>query len=126
MKRTGIVGGVNGNMVAVNFEDRVMQNEVAYVIVGDESLKAEVIRIKGKRAEVQVFEDTQDISVGDTVEFTGELLSVELGPGLLGQIFDGTQRPLESIAEAYGSYIPRGVRLPSLNRNKVWPFLYGW
>ncbi|MCK5580104.1 MAG: V-type ATP synthase subunit A [Candidatus Omnitrophica bacterium] len=122
MKRTGIVGGVNGNMVAVNFEDRVMQNEVAYVIVGDESLKAEVIRIKGKRAEVQVFEDTQDISVGDTVEFTGELLSVELGPGLLGGVYDGLQNPLEELAEQHGFFLKRGAYLEALTDEQQWEF----
>ena len=89
--RTGKVVGVNGNMVAVQFEDSVMQNEVAFVVVGDEKLKSEVIRVKGNTADVQVFEDTAGITVGNKVEFSNQLLSVDLGPGLLGQVFDGLQ-----------------------------------
>ena len=87
--RKGYVSGVNGNMVSVMFEDRVVQNEVAFVHQGKNRLKSEVIRVRGKRAELQVFEDTNDVKVGDVVEFSGELLSVELGPGLLGQVYDG-------------------------------------
>ena len=64
-KRIGQVAAVNGNMVAVNFQDRVMQNEVAYVNVGEERLKSEVIRVRGKRADLQVFEDTAGVKVGD-------------------------------------------------------------
>ena len=100
--RTGQVIGVNGNMVGVGFSDSVMQNEVAYVRVGEEHLKSEVIRVRGKRAELQVFEDTSGIRIGNAVEFTGQLLSVELGPGLLGQIFDGLQNPLPQLAEQHG------------------------
>ncbi len=121
-QRTGKVVGVNGNMVAVEFEDRVMQNEVAYVIVGDERLKAEVIRIKGKRAEVQVFEDTLSIKIGDMVEFTDELLSVELGPGLLGQVYDGLQDPLPRLAEKHGFFLKRGAYLDPLDDHAKWDF----
>lgn len=121
-KRTGQVIGVNGNMVAVNFTDRVMQNEVAYVVVGSEHLKAEVIRVKGQRAELQVFESTNAIRVGDAVEFSGELLSVELGPGLISQIFDGLQNPLPALAEQHGFFLKRGAYLPALNENSSWEF----
>ncbi|HOY09892.1 MAG TPA: V-type ATP synthase subunit A [Candidatus Omnitrophota bacterium] len=120
--RTGQVIGVNGNMVAVVFSDRVMQNEVAYVIVGSERLKAEVIRVKGKRADLQVFEDTQDIRVHDTVEFTGELLSVELGPGLLTQVFDGLQNPLPELAKQFGFFLQRGAYLTALDAEQRWEF----
>lgn len=121
-ERHGKVVGVNGNMVAVEFEDRVMQNEVAYVVVGDKKLKAEVIRVKGKRADVQVFEDTMNIKVGFLVEFSGELLSVELGPGLLGQIFDGLQNPLPQLAQQYGFFLKRGAYLKALDEKKEWEF----
>jgi len=121
-KRTGRVVGVNGNMVVVEFEKRVMQNEVAYVLVGKEKLKSEVIRVKGKRAEIQVFEDTQGIRIGDRVEFTDELLSVELGPGLLGQVYDGLQNPLQKLAEKYGFFLKRGEYLVALPEEDKWEF----
>ena len=81
--RLGTVIGVTGNMINVAFNEKVKQNEVAYVVVGDERLKSEVIRVKGKEANLQVFEETSGIKVGNIVEFSDELLSVELGPGLL-------------------------------------------
>ena len=120
--RTGKVVGVNGNMVVVEFETRVMQNEVAYVVLGEDRLKSEVIRVKGKRAEVQVFEDTQGIKIGDAVEFTDELLSVELGPGLLGQIFDGLQNPLPRLAEEHGFFLKRGAYLDPIDDHVTWDF----
>ncbi|MCK5013619.1 MAG: V-type ATP synthase subunit A, partial [Candidatus Omnitrophica bacterium] len=124
-QREGKVVGVNGNMVVVEFESRVMQNEVAYVIVGEERLKSEVIRVKGKRAEVQVFEDTLGIKIGDTVEFTDELLSVELGPGLLGQVFDGLQNPLPRLAEKHGFFLKRGAYLDPIDDHIMWEFTPG-
>ncbi len=109
-------------MVAVEFTDKVMQNEVAFVVVGEERLKSEVIRIKGSRADLQVFEDTANIRIGDKVEFTGELLSVELGPGLLGRVFDGLQNPLPELAQAYGFFLKRGAYLKPLDENRLWNF----
>ena len=103
--RKGKVIGVNGNMVSVAFADRVVQNEVAFVHQGPNRLKSEVIRVRGKKAELQVFEDTNDIKVGDVVDFSGELLSVELGPGLLGQVYDGLQNPLERLAQDHGFFL---------------------
>lgn len=76
----GRVVAVNGNMVAVEFEDDISKNEVGYIKVGDTRLKGEVIKINGKTASLQVFESTNGVAVGDSVEFTGEMLSVELGP----------------------------------------------
>jgi len=121
-KRTGKVVGVNGNMVTVEFKDSVIQNEVAYVVVGEDRLKAEVIRVKGKRAEIQVFEDTVGMKVGDIVDFSNELLSVELGPGLLGQIYDGLQNPLNRLAEKYGFFLKRGAYLQALEEKDKWEF----
>ncbi|MCA9400102.1 MAG: V-type ATP synthase subunit A [Candidatus Omnitrophica bacterium] len=120
--RGGSVTGVNGNMVTVEFEERVKQNEVAYVIVGEEKLKAEVIRVKGHLADLQVFESTNGIKVGSPVEFTDELLSVKLAPGLLGQIFDGLQNPLPRLAEEHGFFLKRGAYLDPIEDNKNWPF----
>lgn len=121
--RQGKVVGVNGNMISVEFDTSVVQNEVAYVVINADRLKAEVIRVKGKRAELQVFEDTINIRVGDVVEFTSDLLSVELGPGLLGQVFDGLQNPLERLAEKDGFFLKRGSYLQALDYEKLWKFV---
>ncbi len=120
---TGRVAGVNGNMVSVFFDTGVTQNEVAYVATRDGGrLKSEVIRVRGNRADLQVFEDTRGIVVGDRVEFTGELLSVDLGPGLLGQVFDGLQNPLPRLAERAGFFLRRGLYLDGLERERRWDF----
>ncbi len=120
--RSGKVVGVNGNMVTVEFADNVVQNEVAYVCVGQDRLKSEVIRVRGKKAELQVFEDTVGIRIGDTVEFTGDLLSVALGPGLLGQIYDGLQNPLPQLAQKHGFFLKRGAYLGALDESQKWEF----
>ena len=119
----GKVVGVNGNMVTVEFDGDVLLNEVGYVIVDDKRLKSEVIRIRGKEAELQVFEMTRGIGIGDEVELTKELLAVELGPGLLGQVFDGLQNPLPRLAEKCGFFLDRGVYLPALRNSEIkWSF----
>ncbi|MDC7125971.1 MAG: V-type ATP synthase subunit A, partial [Spirochaetales bacterium] len=118
----GKVIGVNGNMVTVKVEDVVSMNEVAYIEVGDKRLKAEVIRIKGDNAELQVFEMTTGIGIGDEVSFTEGMLSVELGPGLLGQVFDGLQNPLPKLAEECGFFLQRGVYLKALPNETKWEF----
>ena len=82
----GKVVGVNGNMVSVRFDGPVSMNEVGYVKVADTRLKSEVIRIRGDVSQLQVFEITKGITVGDEVEYSGDMLAVELGPGLLGQV----------------------------------------
>ncbi len=120
-KGKGYVTGVNGNMVNVRFESQVIKNEVGYIIVGDTRLKSEIIRITNGVASVQVYEMTGGIKVGDEVEFTGEMLSVELGPGLLTQVFDGLQNPLPGLAEKCGFFLERGVYLPPLP-DKEWDF----
>jgi len=121
-KRIGQVNGISGNMVRVKFDTFAVQNEVAYIISGSERLKSEVIRIRGDIAEVQVFENTSGIKVGLEVEFSGELLSVELGPGLLGQIFDGLQNPLPELAQQCGYFLKRGVYITALPEEKKWDF----
>ena len=116
------VVGVNGNLITVKYSSRVMQNEVAYARVGDARLKCEVIRVRGDVADLQVFESTNGLKVGDEVEFTGELLSVELGPGLLTQVYDGLQNPLKLLAEHSGFFLQRGVYLRALDREVKWEF----
>ena len=108
-QNTGRVVGVNGNMVSVEFEGNVSMNEICYVNVGHTSLKSEVIRIRGKIAQIQVYEMTNGIQCGDEVTFTGDMLTAELGPGLLGQIYDGLQNPLPLLAERAGWFLERGV-----------------
>ena len=121
-KRKGRISGINGNMAIAEFQDYVIQNEVAYILHGQERLKAEVIRVRGKSCEMQVFESTKGIKLGEEVEFSEELLSVELGPGLLGQIFDGLQNPLPLLAEKCGFFLKRGVYLKALDENILWDF----
>ena len=126
-KVIGSVFGVNGNMVTVTFETTVTQNEVAYVIVmdpkkGEVRLKSEVIRVRGTKADLQVFEATNGIKLGDMVEFTGQLLSVELGPGILTQVYDGLQNPLNDLAKSGEFFLQRGVYLPALDREVKWDY----
>ena len=118
----GKITGVNGNLLTVEFSSPVVQNEVAYAKQDGTSLKSEVIRIRGNRAELQVFEDTTGLKVGDPVEFTGELLAVELGPGLLTQVYDGLQNPLPELAEQCGFFLERGTYVAPLDHKKTWAF----
>ena len=119
----GKIIGVNGNLIRAAFEQPVVQNEVAYASLSDGTrLKCEVIRVRGQVAELQVFEDTTGIKEGDPIEFTGELLSVELGPGLLTQVFDGLQNPLPQLAEKSGFFLQRGLYLEALPRHIQWAY----
>ncbi|MCK9430184.1 MAG: V-type ATP synthase subunit A, partial [Candidatus Omnitrophica bacterium] len=120
--RTGKVIKVNANMVTAELSGQIIQNEVAYIIHGQERLKAEVIRVHQNQAEMQVYESTQGLKAGDMVEFSNELLSVELGPGLLGQIFDGLQNPLPALAKKCGFFLKRGVYLEALPDETQWEF----
>lgn len=129
MTTTGKIVGVNGNMITVQFEGAVAQNEVGYARLGDKRLMAEIVRIRGTRCDMQVFDATTDLKVGDEVEFTGELLAVELGPGLLGQVYDGLQNPLADLATEAGKISPdasyflqRGMYLKGLSRTARWNF----
>ncbi len=118
----GKVISVNGNLLSVEFEGNVSMNEICYVQVADAALKSEVIRIHGNVAQIQVYEMTGGIKCGDTVEFTGDMLSAELGPGLLGQIYDGLQNPLPILAEQAGWFLERGVYADGLDGEKKWAF----
>jgi len=118
----GTVVAINGNMVSVAVEGDVSMNEVGYIKVDDKQLKSEVIRIRGDQVELQVFEDTKGISIGDACEFTAEMLAVELGPGLLSTVCDGLQNPLPELAEQSGFFLQRGLYLKALDRVRKWKF----
>ena len=129
MTTTGKITGVNGNMITVRFNGAVAQNEVGYAHLGEKKLMAEIVRVRGERCDMQVFESTTDLSVGTDVSFTGELLAAELGPGLLAQVYDGLQNPLPKLAEeaakistAAGFFLQRGLYLPGLDRTRTWDF----
>lgn len=118
----GKVVSINGNLVAVEFDGDVSMNEICFVKVDGAALKSEVIRIRGKIAQVQVYEMTGGIKCGDEVEFTGEMLSALLGPGLLGQIYDGLQNPLPELAKQAGWFLERGIYAEALDTEKKWAF----
>jgi V/A-type H+-transporting ATPase subunit A len=126
MSATGKITGVNGNMITVAFDGAVAQNEVGYASVGHDSaaqrLMSEIVRIRGRLADMQVFEDTRDLQIGDAVTFTGNLLAAELGPGLLKQIYDGLQNPLPQLAAQCGFFLQRGTYLHALDRETRWAF----
>lgn len=126
MKTTGKISMVNGNMISVTFTSAVAQNEVGYALINSEGqmrrLMCEVVRIRGTEADMQVFEDTTGLSVGGEVEFSGNLLAAELGPGLLGQVYDGLQNPLPRLAEQCGFFLQRGTYLNPLSREQKWAF----
>ena len=121
-KQSGRIVSINGNMITVEFGDNIIQNEVGYVLSQDRRLKSEVIKISGNTAFLQVFEYTKGIKVGDEVEFSGQMLSVQLGPGLLTQIYDGLQNPLPELAEEFGFFLPVGVELSALSFDAEWEF----
>ncbi len=117
----GVIKKVAGPLViAENMRDANMFDVVR---VGKQRLIGEIIEIHGDKASVQVYEETSGLGPGTPVESTGEPLSVELGPGLIGSIFDGIQRPLEEIMRVSGNNLERGVEVPSLSREKKWHFV---
>ncbi|MBO5774460.1 MAG: V-type ATP synthase subunit A [Kiritimatiellae bacterium] len=127
MTTTGKIAAVNGNMITVVFDGAVAQNEVGYAVCGDKRLMAEIVRVRGTRCDMQVFDATSDLMVDDKVEFTGEMLAAELGPGLLAQVYDGLQNPLAELAEEAGKisrdaayFLQRGMYLPGLPRDIKW------
>ncbi len=119
---SGRIIGINGNLVTAEFGRSVRQNEVSYVLLGDTRLMAEVIRVRGRYVDMQVFEDTAGLREGGPVKFSNDLLSVDLGPGLLGQVFDGLQNPLPRLAEAAGFFLKRGLYLDPLPHDQEWEF----
>ena len=102
----------------------LMKNEVVLICPRgtDQKLRAEVLRVRGNTAEAQVFEETRGVAVGDPVKQTGRMLSAALGPGLLGQVYDGLQAPLETVAVEHGFFLPRGIDVDSLDTKTKWSF----
>jgi len=116
----GQVNRVNGPVIeAAGVSDAMM---LELVRVGEVRLVGEIVKLAGDRAIIQVYEDTTGIAPGDNIFGSGSPLFVELGPGLIGTIYDGIQRPLERILELSGNFIERGIRAPSLDREKKWLF----
>ena len=110
-------------MVIAETRGRVVQNSVGYCCRSDGArLLSEVIRVRGRLADLQVFEETRGLKIGDVVEFREEMLSVTLGPGLLGQVYDGLQNPLYQLAEQEGFFLKPGVYIPALPVEKTWTF----
>jgi V/A-type H+-transporting ATPase subunit A len=123
LKRAPVIS-VKESLISIDVSRTpVMKNEVGYIIAGEERLKCEVLRVQGHRADMQVFEDTSGVRVGDEVELSNELLSITLGPGLLSNVYDGLQNPLAVLAQKYGFFLPRGVYAPALNQERKWNFI---
>ena len=117
----GQVKRVNGPIIeARGITDALMQELVQ---VGEARLTGEIIKLEHGEAIIQVYEDTTGIAPGHNIYGTGAPLSVELGPGLIGTIYDGIQRPLVELEKLSGIYIEKGISRPSLNREKAWPFI---
>ena len=117
------VVGVTGNIVSVESDAPLMKNSIAFVHTGDASLKGEVLRVQGRRADLQIFEETQGVRVGDSVELTSQMLSATLGPGLLGMIYDGLQNPLQALAQRDGFFLVRGKAVAPLDLTRKWTFV---
>jgi len=115
----GVIESVSGPVVTATGLDAKM-NDVVYV--GDEGLMGEVIEIEGDVTTIQVYEETSGVGPGEPVENTGEPLSVDLGPGMLDSIYDGTQRPLDVLEEEMGAFLDRGVDAPGIDMEKEWDF----
>ena len=115
--------GVIGNIVSIESDAPIMKNSVAFVQVGDAQLKGEVLRVQGRRADLQIFEETQGVRVGDRVALTTEMLSATLGPGLLGMVYDGLQNPLKALAQRDGFFLVRGTSVAPLDLTQRWPFV---
>ena len=119
----GRIVAVYGNLVVAETDSRVVQNSVGYCVLADDRrLLCEVIRVRGQMADLQVFEETRGLKVGNVVEFRDEMLSVALGPGLLGQVYDGLQNPLHTLAEKVGFFLEPGTYIHGLRTDKTWEF----
>lgn len=119
MKTTGKVTGIVSNLVTVTVDGPVAENELCYITLGETKLLAEVIKVKGRNASVQVFESTRGLKNGDSVEFEGRMLEISLGPGLLSSIYDGLQNNLATMESVF---LKRGEYTSPLDHEKLWDF----
>ena len=119
MKTTGIVTGIVSNLVTVRVDGPVAENEICYITLDDTALMAEVIKVTGKNASVQVFESTRGLKNGDKVEFQGRMLEATLGPGLLTGVYDGLLNDLTTMKDVF---LKRGEYTDPLDHTKLWDF----
>ncbi|MBN2344605.1 MAG: V-type ATP synthase subunit A [Deltaproteobacteria bacterium] len=121
---TGSVVTIDGSLVQVEVTDTasIAKGEIAYILHGEERIQSEIIKIRGNIAFMQVFEETDGLSLGETVEFTGEQLTLELGPGLLGSVIDGLGNPLNLLFKEYGYQLLRGKTARTIDGEKPWAF----
>ncbi len=119
MKSTGKVIGIVSNLVTVQTFGPVAENELCFIDLGGTKLLAEVIKVNGDKASVQVFESTRGLRNGDTVEFEGKMLEASLGPGLLSSVYDGLQNDLRTME---GVFLKRGEYTDPLNHEKLWDY----
>ena len=119
MKTTGIVTGIVSNLVTVLVDGPVAENEICYITLGGVRMMAEVIKVNGKNAIVQVFESTRGLKNGDKAEFEGRMLEATLGPGLLSSVYDGLQNDLTTMEDVF---LRRGEYTDPLDREKLWEF----
>ena len=119
MSTKGKVKGIISNLVTVEVDGPVAQNEIAYIALGNQKLMAEVLKVVGNNAFVQVFESTRGLKVGNEVEFMGHMLEVTLGPGLLSRNYDGLQNDLDKLT---GVFLQRGEYNFPLDTEKLWNF----
>ena len=119
MKTKGIVTGIVSNLVTVEVDGPVAENEICYIDLQGVKMMAEVIKVNGKTASVQVFESTRGLKGGNAVEFEGRMLQVTLGPGLLSSVYDGLQNDLTTMT---GVFLKRGEYTDPLNHEKLWDF----
>jgi len=116
----GKVTGIISNLVIVETDGHIAQNEICYIVMGEERLLSEVIKVSGKNIFIQSFESTRGLKVGSEVEFTGGMLEVEMGPGLLEKIFDGLQNDLQKFESLF---LKRGQYTRALNTGSKWDFV---
>jgi len=119
MKTKGIVTGIVSNLVTVEVDGPVSENEICYIESEGVKMMAEVIKVNGKNASVQVFESTRGLKGGNVVEFEGRMLEATLGPGLLSSVYDGLQNDLTTME---GVFLKRGEYTEPINREKLWDF----
>ena len=119
-EKTGEIVRINGPAIFASGTSRMRMGD--QVLVGDQKLAGEIIRLDGELCTIQVYEDTTGVKPGEPVVGLGFPSSVELGPGMLGSIYDGIQRPLDAIFDRTGTFIKRGVDVARLDRKRRWHF----